>query len=65
MELAPTYHDDGTATYWSVFNQHWTRGIPPVRELAAMSADERDATISHVRTHGRAAELGIPTYLLD
>ena len=65
MELNPTYHEDGTLTYWSVFNQLWTRGIPPVRELAAMSADERDAAIAHVRTHGRTADLGIPACFLD
>lgn len=65
MELNPTYHEDGTVTYWSVFHQHWTRGIPPVRELAAMSADERGATIAHVRTHGRTANLGIPAYFLN
>ena len=65
MELNPTYHEDGTLTYWSVFNQLWMRGIPPVRELAAMPSAERDAAISHVRTHGRTAELGIPACFLD
>ncbi len=65
MELAPTYHDDGTVTYWSVYHQHWARGIPPVRELAAMSADERKAAIAHVRAHARTEELGIPSYFLD
>lgn len=65
MELTPTYHADGTVTYWSVFHQHWARGIPPVRELAAMPADERDAAIAHIRAHARTAELGIPAYFLD
>lgn len=51
MEFTTTYHDDGTVTYWSVYHQHWALGIPPVRELAAMPADERDRTIQHVRTH--------------
>lgn len=55
MELETTYHDDGTVTYWSVFRQLWMREIPPVRELAAMPADERDAVIAHVTRHGRVA----------
>lgn len=65
MELNPTYHDDGTLTYWSIYNQLWVRGIPPVRELAAMPAAERDAVISHVCAHARTTELGIPAYFLD
>jgi hypothetical protein len=65
MELTPTLHSDGTLTYWSVFHQHWTRGIPPVRELAAMSAAERDAAIAHVRSYARTDELGILSYFLN
>lgn len=65
MELTPTLNPDGTLTYWSVFRQHWMRGIPPVRELAAMSADERTAAIAHVHAHARTVELGIPSFFLD
>jgi hypothetical protein len=64
LELTPTYHEDGTVTYWAVFHQHWARGIPPVRELAAMPAMERDRTIHHVRTHLDPENVPA-SYLLD
>ena len=59
------YNSDGTVIYWSVYNQHLARGIPPVRELAAMSQEERDTVIAHVRSHARTSELGIPSYFLN
>ena len=38
-----TVHDDGTVTYWSVYEQVWHHRaeVVPDRELAAMSAAER------------------------
>lgn len=40
----PTYHEDGTVTFWSVYEQRWINRAHnvPDRELAAMPADERE-----------------------
>lgn len=45
-----TYHRDGTVTYWSVHQQTWKRHAAhvPNKELAAMSADEREKVLRHL-----------------
>ncbi len=45
------FHTDGTVTYWSVYLRQWIRRADQVsdRELAAMSRDERDRVIEHLR----------------
>ncbi len=47
---APTYHRDGSVTYWSVYDQvtvRRARAIPD-QELAAMPADWRDRAMRNV-----------------
>ncbi len=50
QSLSPTYHDDGTITYWSVYQQCWLTATPGLRipdpELAAMPAAERQKMIN-------------------
>ena len=49
MNLETTIHADGTATYWSVYQQRWvTDHITriPDKELAAMRHDERQRVIA-------------------
>ena len=44
-----TYHNDGTVTYWSVYQQQWIRDDTiEDRELAAMDADERERVMDHL-----------------
>lgn len=53
--LSNLYYPTGGITYWSVYHQQW---IPaacaadiPDHELAAMSADEREAIAAHAVAH--------------
>ena len=46
----PKCHRDGTVSYWSVYEQQWrvrVHGVPD-RELAAMSAEERERVMRHL-----------------
>jgi hypothetical protein len=48
------YHQDGTVTYWSVYQQQWVRAHDvPARELAAMDAAERACVKEHIRRNGK------------
>ena len=41
-----TLHRDGSITFWSVYNQCWTRTVRVSdRELAAMHADDRKRVV--------------------
>lgn len=46
--FAPTFHRDGTVTFWSVYEQRWIR-VAAQRisdeELAGMNSDERARVI--------------------
>jgi len=44
-----TFHEDGSITYWSVFNQVWERNVLeiPDKEYAAMNTNEREACLKH------------------
>ena len=50
MSIRPIVHRDGTVTYWSVYSQAWRRRVASVqdRELAAMSARDRDRVTQHL-----------------
>ena len=41
---------NGTVTYWSTYDQSWVRWANAIsdQELAAMTLEERDATIAHL-----------------
>ena len=53
--MGSTCHRDGTVSYWSIYNQVWTRSrLVPDCELAAMGAAERARVRGHVvRASGR------------
>ena len=45
---SPTYHRDGTVTYWSVYSQVWVRASHlSDKELAARDSSERARIIRH------------------
>lgn len=46
----PKLNDDGTVTYWSVYQQRWIEHADsiPDRELAAHNAAERSAIMDHL-----------------
>lgn len=45
----PTYHRDGTVTYWSVYRQVWVRSVlVSGEELAAMDERTRARVIRHL-----------------
>lgn len=50
METTTTLHDDGTVTYWSVYEQVWRERAQsvPDRDLAAMGQEERLRVIEHL-----------------
>jgi DNA-directed RNA polymerase subunit M/transcription elongation factor TFIIS len=52
-----TFHQDGTVTYWSVYNQRWIKDARIVsnQELAAMSKQERNQVIEHLKTQKQEA----------
>lgn len=58
MSIKTTYHRDGTVTYWSVHNQVWVKRAGSVqdRELAAMSASERERVRRHLQPAGGSVE---------
>ena len=45
------YHEDGTVTFWSVYEQRWINHAQrvPDRELAAMPTDEREEVKAFLR----------------
>ena len=47
------YNDDGTVTYWSIYNQVWVdhADFVPDRELAAMSESESEQVAAHLAAH--------------
>ena len=48
--MKPTYHKDGTVTYWAVYRQQWIERAAsvPDNELAAMGEKERNKVIEHL-----------------
>ena len=56
-EIITQMNDDGTVTYWSVYDQVWIHQAYciPDRELAAMGAAEQDAVRSYLRETGELA----------
>lgn len=50
MNLETVFHEDGTITYWSVYNQVWVKRAwsVPDEELAAMSEEERERVTQHL-----------------
>jgi len=47
----PTFHRDGTVSYWSVYQQAWKRqnaALIPDRELAAMTPKQRTRAMKAV-----------------
>lgn len=51
MKLNTKYHEDGTVTFWSVYEQRWINHAQrvPDRELAAMPTDEREEVKAFLR----------------
>ena len=50
-KLDNRYYDDGTVTYWSVYEQVWVdhADFVPDRELSAMSESEREHVADHLQ----------------
>lgn len=65
MKPKPTFHRDGTVTYWSAYCQQWRERVShvPERELAAMRPEIRRRVIRHI--HGLTAHDKGPFYLCD
>jgi hypothetical protein len=52
-----TLHRDGSITFWSVYDQCWTRSVRVSdRELAAMSADDRKRVLRQMARYNVATE---------
>ena len=49
-DYAIKYNEDGTITYWSVYNQVWVNHADnvPHKELAAMPQNERNKVTDHL-----------------
>jgi len=64
MTTKTAYHRDGTVTYWSVHNQVWVKraGSVPDRELAAMSASERERVRRHLQRRSEQGYAANPTH---
>lgn len=45
-------HRDGTASWWSVYEQRWVRGVPSDHEIASMPADARRRALAMRRRLG-------------